>query len=964
MMTSNKNIYNIPGTCSFWDTLAEIYINKFADKKLSLASCLFLLPNRRACQALINAFIRKQGVNPAILPQIVPITEIDDDELFFGYFNIENIWNSLPQSIRKEERLFLFARMIMLKPNDFGIKQLSPVQAISLSMDLANLIDTATNQGLSFDKLEDLVPDKYASHWQQTLELLKIITKYWPQILDERKSIDVSELKKQILFKQAQLWEKENTNKCIIAAGITASFPAIVKLLSIISNLPNGELYFAGIDKFSDNNYWDAIDETHPQFELKELLDKLNIDRHRINNITNSSNQDREKLVFEMMRPAVVSNKWLDVENSFDKTNAISNIEVINCNSQRDEALVIALTLRKILNIPEKTAALVTYDRNLARRVVNELKRFDIIIDDSAGIPLTHTPIGIFLRLIVDVAKNGDKKTKLLDLLKNPYTLLGNNVADFRKKVYNLEFNLRKNNDFEKDILETIQNKLEDLSNLISSDSVDFSELLRLHIKTAENIASSDSLEGKNLLWRGDEGKTAVNFISKLLETGSTIGNIKGKDYLDLLSLLMSNETVRTSFGTHPRLNILGPIEAHLQHFDYVIIGEVNEGFWPKLNQPDMWMSRPMMKDFGFSLPEKNIGILGNIFAHLMMKPNVIITRADRIDGTPTKKSRWLLRLETVLQAMGQTIEDITNNDFLALANSLDTPLKFTPIKAPEPTPPISTRPRKLSASGIDLLMHDPYSVFAKYILNLYPLDDLDRELDQRDYGTLIHSIIEEFNNRYPSLLPDNPIDVLIDIGKDYFDKLDLSSDTKSFWFSKFLGIADWIVEQEKDYRFNIKHIHNEISGEICYNFPMGDFRLTAKADRIDELKDGSINILDYKTGKIPTLKQIKSGHALQLLIEGLIAKERAFNNIKSNKIDKLVYWQLGNSKLELDEEVDELLEKTEEYLKKLINIFDFETTPYHCRPTPKFIPKNRDYEHLARIKEWSVQEEGESNDE
>ena len=102
----------------------------------------------------------------------------------------------------------------------------------------------------------------------------------------------------------------------------------------------------------------------------------------------------------------------------------------------------------------------------------------------------------------------------------------------------------------------------------------------------------------------------------------------------------------------------------------------------------------------------------------------------------------------------------------------------------------------------------------------------------------------------------------------------------------------------------------------------------------------------------------------MQLLIEGIIARKSAFSLIKNNTVSNLIYWQLGKEKLEISNNIDELLDKAEEYLLKLINTFDFETTPYHSRPTPKFIPKNKDYEHLARIREWSVQEDGESSDE
>ncbi|MBR5154665.1 MAG: PD-(D/E)XK nuclease family protein [Alphaproteobacteria bacterium] len=972
MIAMCSNVFNIPGSCPFWETIANIYLKKFSNKELELASVLFMVPNRRACLSLTNAFVRIQGLKPTILPQIVPISEIDEDEMLFGSFNLEEIWPEIPPPISREERLFLFARLILSKPNDFGLKSMSPAQAISLAQDLATLIDTAYNQGLSFDKLHDLVPEKYATHWQETLKLLKIITEFWPQILEERGAIDTSLMKNIVLSKQALLWRKENTSKNIIIAGVSASFPSIVEMFETVKNLPNGEIYFAGIDNFADDDYWEAIDEVHPQFEIKDLLNKINIDRKNIANVLEPRDANREQFISEIMRPAIVSNKWRSIADDFNLQKSLENITLLTLKNQRDEALAIALKMREVLNYPEKTAALVSYDRNLARRVSSELKRFGVEVDDSAGIPLNLSPIGIYLRVIVEAAENLTSSLKIVDLLKNPFTLLGFNKNEFRSKVYDFETSLRmekkKNINSEKFWLrDVIIEKLSPLSELLSQDLIDFGEVLRKNIEIAEEIANSDTTKGKNFLWRGDCGKIAVRFITKILETSSLIGKISGKDYLPMLCQLMSNETVRTTYGTHPRLSILGPIEAQLQNFDYIIIGEVNEGIWPKLPQADMWMSRPMMKDFGFALPEKNIGILANSFANFMKSPNVILTRAERIGESPTQKSRWLLRIETVLNAFGVDISTIMDKDFSSFVMNLDKPKVYKSIKAPAPCPPVASRPRKLSASGVDLLIADPYSVFAKYILKLYPLDNLDEKPDQRDYGSLIHEIIEEFNTKYDGPLPLNALDVLVEIGKRKFDEKNLDNDIRAFWFPKFLSTAKWIIQKELDYRDGVKKIHNEVSGEISYNIQNGDFVFTAKADRIDELKNNDINIFDYKTGSIPTKSQVKSGHAMQLLLEGIIARKKAYPLGLNSQLSNLIYWKLGKEELIIDkknDELDKLLDEAEEYLVKLMNTFDFETTPYHSRPTPKFIPKNKDYEHLARIREWSVQEDGEDSDE
>ena len=546
--------------------------------------------------------------------------------------------------------------------------------------------------------------------------------------------------------------------------------------------------------------------------------------------------------------------------------------------------------------------------------------------------------------------------------------MFGEEVSSFRKKVYDYETKLRtarsetpiKDDEF----IIGIKKELSEFSELLKLPKIDFCDTLKEHIKLAEKIATSNSLDGSCLLWKGEEGRHIAKFLTNILSSSSVLGKISGNDYLSFFSELLSTDSLRSSYGSHPRLKILGPIEARLNNFDYVILGEMNEGIWPKADKADMWMSRPMKQYFGLSLPEKNVGILAADLCSFLGCKNVIITRADRIDGTPTKKSRWLLRLETVVNALDFDINLLQKRDLLCFVDNMDKPSKISAIKPPAPCPPVEARPRKLSASAVDLLISDPYSVFAKYILKLYPFNDLDTPLDQRDYGTLIHAIIEEFNNIYPSNLPENALDKLLELGKKYFDKMKVESELRTFWFPKFEKTAKWIIEQEKDYRFLVKKVNNEVTGQVCINAPNGPITFTAKADRIDELKNNSINILDYKTGKIPSKKQVFAGHALQLVLEGIIARKGTFENISSKELEELLYWQLGSKSLNINPNEDDIINKTEEYLQRLVSAFDFVTTPYLSRPTPKYIPKNKDYEHLARIKEWSVQNDGESLDE
>ena len=910
---------------------------------------------------MTDAFIRKQGMRPTLLPQIRPLGEIDEDEISLLDNASTNSVLDIPASISPLERNLLFMRIILSRPHEFGTERLSLYQAHSLAQELGKLIDTAHFEELDFSNLQALVPEEYATHWQETLKFLEIITRNWPLILAEREVIDASLRQKKLLLKQAQIWQETQPHKHIIIAASTATYPVMQNLAKVVSTLPKGEIILYGLDKLLDNDAWDAIDESHPQFELKNLLKILEKERHDIPDIIAPQNISRETLISEVMRPSSQSDAWRKLT---PQTSNIStdNIHIINCSDNREEALSIALLLRHTLETPEKTAALITPDRNLARRVSSELKRWNINIDDTAGRPLSLTPWGIFMRLIISAASPQADRITILSLLKHPLCGLGLPPHDVRHQTRDLEKNFWRTNSpstDEAEILKRLKEALSPLTLLASKSQITLLEILETHIQVAEAIAKSSTLDGDKILWKGDAGNSGAKLINQIFSCGNVLSAFEPNEYLGLFEALCSEVPVRTRYGTHPRLKIMGPIEARLALSDVIVIGGFNEGIWPQTSPSDPWMSRPMKKEFGFPLPEKSIGIMGLDLSCFMGAKELYITRSEKVDGTPMLKSRWLLRLETILKALNIPLEQLSAPNYLHATQTIDEPTTFSKISPPAPTPPIKYRPRQLSASGIELLMRDPYSVFAKYILHLKPLNPLSQELTPADFGNLLHQILEDFNNQNPNNFPPDALEQLLKIGFQKFESDPKLKDKKAFWWPRFAKMIEHLSSLEKEYRPEINVINNEIEGQITIpNLPNGKFTITAKADRIDETKDGHINIIDYKTGKAKSVKEVTLGFAPQLPIEGLIAQSGGFKNIKAKNINKLIYWQLGNKDTVIQDKMPQILSTTQQNITELLNVFDFETTPYTCNPNPKRIPEYSDYEHLARIKEWYVNED------
>lgn len=957
-------IFNIPASCRFSDVLANKILQDCNGDYLSLTDVTILLPNHRACREMRNAFVRLHGMEPTLLPRLLPLGEAEEEEIFFSEIG-EQIQN-LPPAISPIERILLFTRLITARNSEFDIENISFAQAAMLAQDLANLVDMVIRQELSFDKLHDLVPEEYASHWQKTLNFLQIVTKFLPQILQERGQIDAAERSCRMLQIQQKFWQQHPPRHKVIIAGTTAVFPAMKELVKTVLALPQGEVYLSGLDKYLDDDSWEQINESHPQFELKQLLDYLQISRFDISDAVPSINPEREKFISEAMRPAATTDKWRNLSEGDIIPQAFDRLRLINCREIFEEAAAIALIMRQTLETPGKTAALVTTDRNLARRVASQLQRWNIAVDDSAGKPLALTPIGVFLRLIAEYCQEPNfDPLKFIALLKHPLSSFGKNRQELLKEIRQYEKQYLRQRQVPADIKQPVAAYLKilaPLQQLLHNPQASFADILRLHVAIAEKIASDCNQSGDKILWRGDDGEIAARLISELLQYADTIGNISCNQYDDFFSALLGGVSVRPKYGTHPRLKILGPIESRLTGFDTVIIGEVNEGSFPAKTDNGAFMSRPMKKDFGLPLPEQNVGVLAHDFCNMLAQSEVYITRSERVEGTPTVKSRWLMRCEAVLQAAGFEATVIQDQNFANWAAWLDKTEQRQPIGSPHPRPPVYARPRELWATAVENLMRDPYIIFAKHILRLKPMEAINRTPDVLDFGDMVHKILEQFNCLYPSELPENAKDILFNMLQEEISRRNLDSKTLAFWQPAAQKMLLWLLQEETKYRGDITKVNCEVSGSINFDAPAGTFTIAARADRIDIRKDGEVNIIDYKTGSARKIKEIKNGYAPQLPIEGIIATKGGFENISAASVHELAYWRLGKEKIAISTDMEELLKNYLTHIKQIIALFDQADQPYLTQPNPEYAPTYSDYEHLSRIKEWGITDDNDES--
>lgn len=926
-------IYTLNLSENFADKLVEMILSS-SKNPFEIAQTQVILPTKRACRAVKEAFIHQCKNKSLLLPHLTAL------------YDINTLEEDIPQAISKLERTLLLSRLCRLKPNIDTLEK-----GLMVAVSLGELLDEFYQFEANLDDLEKLVPNsEFAQHWNETIQFLEIIRTAWPTLLKERGQIDEMDRKIRLINAFTNKIIKNPPSHQIIIAGFDGAIPSVSRLICKLNEIGNNLILLHGFNSNLTTEDLKYISCNHYQYTFKKLIQILHFYPKQIKEVSNYI-LPQEKLIKEAFRPAEQTDKWRDT--IFQKE-VLKNIFRIDCESINEEALTIALILRKTLETPEKTATLVTNDRMLARRVILEMKRWNIELNDSAGTPLHHTPLGVFLSLIAQAGKELCDGISLLSLLKHPLAADCISPIELRLNIKKAEKIARQSH---KKLLINLNTDLTNFSKLFEKEiPISFGLIFKEHLKIAEQLATSSDRSGSERLWNNEAGQTAYAFLTELGEYAPLLGEILPSTYPDIFVFLISSVSIRPNYGIHPRLNIFGPIEARLTHPDVCIISGLNEGTFPMLPDAGPWLSRQMRQALSLPSLETKIAVQEMDFAHCFCASEIYLTRSLKIDGSPTIPSRFLSRIEAVLQANDIQWEIQTPR----LAQLMDTPNVFERIERPTPKPPVTTRPKKLSVTNIELLMRNPYAIYAKYILNLYPLDELECIEDHQVYGSAIHAVFENFLKESPYFTDSKELAEQIKI---QLEKANMSDYSIAFFESKIEKIASFLVEIQKHRQNSTKEIIPETTGEITLLLEDGTpFTLFCKADRIDILKDNSIEIIDYKTGSLPTFNDIKNGFSPQLPLEALIVQKNGFTNISPTSNIKLSYWKLTGKKNggELipipssfqKTDVNELIESSFKGIINVLNEFNQETCAYEASPHPEKVKFNS-YEQLSREKEW-----------
>ncbi|UIJ44265.1 double-strand break repair protein AddB [Sphingomonas cannabina] len=964
------NLYTIPPHRAFADALAAGLIRRFGGEPTGLARGIVLVPTNRSKRAITDAFVRASG-SGLLLPRLVAIGDPEIDEAVGPLFDPADAEEPVPPAVAPMARRMILARLV--QEADPAIDS---AEAVRLAGDLARTLDQLLVEEVAPGRLREIsLFEPLSAHWERALTTFAVVLDRWPGELARLGRIDLADRRGRLLDRVAKVWRERPPAGFVCAAGVTSAAPAIARVLRSVAGLAQGMVVLPGLDLAMDEEGWEALgpfppdpvtgrrrqaEETHPQYHLKLLLERMGVRRGEFRTWQATSEVDappaRSRAIATALAPAELTHRWIALKPGERNLGGVSALEVA---TPAEEAQAIALRLREALEMPGRTAALVTPDRALARRVAAHCARWNIAVDDSAGQPLSQTPPGTLLLAIAEAGAQRFAPVPLLALLKHPLVrseeraawLEGARAVDRALRgprpaagLDGLDRHLGEAGGLAASWWAEVRPLLDGIETAFGGGVQPLPGLLGCLREAATALAGDAA-------WARAEGRAAAELLAEL-EERAALGPplVEPATLAALLRTLMDEVAVRPPQGGHPRLAIYGLLEARLQAADVMILGGLNEGVWPGRPAPDPWLAPRIRSELGLPGLEARIGLTAHDFAMGLGAPEVLLTRARRDAKSPTIASRFWLRLQA-LAGEGWVAADA----LARWARSLDDPGMFAPSPRPEPAPPAAIRPKRISVTEVDRLKADPFAFYARRMLRLMPLEPVDADATAAWRGTEVHAVLrvwaeeddcapEKLRPRAEAMLAGaHPL-------------------MRALWAPRLYEAVDWIASRIAAMAEEGRQV---IAVERQGAIDIAGVELRGTFDRLDRMADGTLGIVDYKTGKAPSVAAVKAGFSLQLGLLGLIAEERGFEGI-AGRAGCFEYWSLAKDRGAFGKisspvdptgardkiRTDEFVEIARGHFVEAAGRWLTGEEPFTAKLRPEFAPF-ADYDQLMRRDEW-----------
>lgn len=916
--------------------LARLAAQLVIDHAPDLAEVLLLLPTRRSVLAMRSALRQCMGERATLLPRMLSLADIGDELPGLIGAAALPLLASIPPAMAATQRLYVLAAQVQQFEASRGGRA-SLMQALALAQQLAELQDRAIRAqvALTPETLQALFPGDYARHWQQSLAFLNIVAQHWPPLEAALGQTTPTTREVAMLTALAAHWQQHPPATPIFVIGSTGSQPATRTLLRTVAALPQGHVVLPGLDPRIAPEHWQAVDGGHPYEHLKTLLDEASLLPADVT------------LLGEMLPPSI----WLtalqpvDAMANWANCNPVdaASIRLCACQHAEEEARIIALSLREALEKYSGRIALVTPDEGLMARVDAHLAQFHLQANRLSTGTLAQSPVGSAYIATLEAAEKPESLQALLNLLRHP---LVRAEEGWESWLGAFERAVRGVSTHGIGQLPPLPAPLRGAHAQRVSDCVrELAAWSRARLRVSEWI---DHFNRLLATWmQPGEGEGSMEPALEALEAADMFGPLALDAFAALLRQTLEAAWRGPQFSAHPRLFMLTPVEARLQAFEHVVLGNMQDAIWPGERAQSPWLNLAQQAQLGLPGAKDHAALMAHDVLLLGSAPSVLLTWRQRDGGSPTQRSRYIERLTALLAAQGMDETEQSCPHYRSIAQALHAATAFLPEEAPQPRPPY--RPAQLPVSALDRLFTDPYSLYARYILQLRPFDALDAEPEAKDFGILAHRALHglsEHWNRHESPPEAATLSTMADEALAPFAN---RPNVQLFWRPRLGAALEYVNAQEILRREQAMRTESEqpISGMIA----LASGRSITLEGRIDRLEVGEQrHLVDYKTGTPPTLKDVTEGRAVQLLAYAMLL------SAQGRQPDTLEYWGLPSGKREgniawlaWDEFTASAFESQ---LRAALDCFMDPSTPLLAQPVIQ--RSHGDYDGISRYDEWA----------
>lgn len=982
-------IYTIAAHRGFADALVAGLAPRYRDAELGLARLTLLLPSRRTVRTVTEAFVRLSGQQGegkgTLLPRMAVVGDLDLDETLGPMLDPLGAGMQVPPAADPVRRWFRLAAHLAEVEGDAAQHRAGLLRR---ALEIGQTIDRLLIEGI--DPLKILtepyvgIVKEMAGHWKESAATFLRVDALWRDELAKRSEVDAP-MRRNMLFDQAaRLWRSNPPAHPVVAAGVTSASPSLARLLRVVSELPQGAVILPDLDLALDEATWDSLGNaghaaepdappigrddavTHPQYHLKLLLNRMRVSRGEVRHWhragMSAAPPERSKAISSLFLPPAGSARWIDLPA---KARRLSDVRIMESPHPGAEAQAIAVLIREALERPEKRAALVTPDRGLAARVAALLRRWNIEADDTAGVPLSQTVAGRLMLLLAELVSEIFAPVPLVAALSHPLVRREAGRAEWLEKVRRLDLALRgprpgvglagmapaiahaRLGPWWREVIELLA-PLD-----CGEEPLPLADLL-------DRLAGAGEALCGDGLWANADGRALAAFIEDLrVAAREAHFALEPRELHAVLRDAMERIAVRPPWGGHPRVAIYGLLEARMSRADLVICGGLVEGVWPGSAKPDPLVPPAVLRALGVPGADFRIGLAAHDLAAALGAPKVVLSYALRDEGAPVVPSRFVLRVKAML---GDLVKDHREDNAPRLAMLLDHAEPAPAYPRPRPMPSAEQRKVSISVTGLDRLRGDPYQFYAGSILRLRAIDALDAEPSAAWKGTAVHEILDRWHKagEPPGGLPAIADEVLASMSAHPL--------MRSLWRPRLIAGLDWIADEILRLRDEGRSV---LATEIDGAMMVRGVRLHGRADRIDRLADGTLAVVDYKTGKPPSTEQVTKGFALQLGLVAMLAEGGGFQGV-SGEAGRFEYWSLAKDAKRKGEvapfgyrdtpilegrkktgiAAEDFLPRTREYLDDALDRWILGNVPFTARLNPD-LPVYSDYDQLMRLEEW-----------